>query len=167
MAMADLASHTKCPSVPGAQTTDGPAHAPAVPLSQISERQHITVAYLEQLFQHLRRAGLVDSTRGRTGGYRLARPAREISVAEIMGAVDEGTRMTRCLGHDSISCTASERCLTHNLWVALGDEIGAFLGRVSLQDVVEGLPGRKSRWPDPSAGNVSGHAGATVGGSSR
>lgn len=113
----------------------------AVPLSQISERQRITVAYLEQLFQQLRRAGLVESARGRSGGYRLARPAREITVAEIMAAVEEGVRMTRCMG-DAGACLAGERCLTHDLWEALGDEIAAFLGRITIDDVINGLPGR-------------------------
>jgi Rrf2 family protein len=113
-----------------------------VPLSQISERQRITVAYLEQLFQQLRRAGLVESARGRAGGYRLGRPARDISVAEVMAAVDEGIRMTRCMGHEGEPCMAGERCLTHNLWEALGAEIAAFLERVNLEDVVNGLPGR-------------------------
>jgi Rrf2 family protein len=114
----------------------------AVPLSQISERQRITVAYLEQLFQQLRRAGLVESARGRAGGYRLGRPAREITVAEVMAAVEEGVRMTRCTGGDGEPCMAGERCLTHNLWEALGAEIAAFLEGVSLEDVVNGLPGR-------------------------
>jgi Rrf2 family protein len=114
----------------------------AVPLSQISERQRITVAYLEQLFQQLRRAGLVESARGRTGGYRLGRPARDITVAEVMAAVEEGVRMTRCLGPAGEACLAGERCLTHNLWEALGEEIAAFLSRISIEDVVNGLPGR-------------------------
>ncbi|MGE0701948.1 MAG: Rrf2 family transcriptional regulator [Hyphomicrobiaceae bacterium] len=114
----------------------------AVPLSQISERQRITVAYLEQLFQQLRKAGLVESVRGRTGGYRLGRPAREISVAEIMAAVDEGVRMTRCMGYEGEACLAGERCLTHNLWEALGEEIADFLRRVSIEEVVLGLPER-------------------------
>jgi Rrf2 family protein len=122
----------------------------AVPLSQISERQRITVAYLEQLFQQLRRAGLVESARGRSGGYRLSRPAREITVAEIMAAVDEGVRMTRCMGGDGEPCMAGERCLTHNLWEALGAEIAAFLEGVSLDDVVNGLPGRA-----PAAGEAA------------
>lgn len=130
MAMADLARQ-------------GGEHA--VPLSQISDRQRITVAYLEQLFQQLRRAGLVDSARGRAGGYKLARAARSITVAEVMAAVDEGTRMTRCMGLQGETCMAGEsgeRCLTHNLWEALGEEIATFLGRISLQDVIDGLPGR-------------------------
>jgi len=122
----------------------------AVPLSQISERQRITVAYLEQLFQQLRRAGLVESARGRAGGYRLGRPAREINVAEIMAAVDEGVRMTRCMGAESEACMAGERCLTHNLWEALGAEIASFLEGVSLHDVIHGLPGRQ-----PAAGEAA------------
>ena len=125
MAMADLARE-------GGDT--------AVPLSQISDRQRITVAYLEQLFQQLRRAGLVESARGRTGGYRLGRPAQDISVAEVMAAVEEGVRMTRCMGPAGEACLAGERCLTHNLWEALGQEISSFLGRISLDDVVNGRP---------------------------
>jgi Rrf2 family protein len=115
----------------------------AVPLSQISERQRITVAYLEQLFQQLRRAGLVESARGRAGGYRLGRPAREISVSEVMAAVDEGVRMTRCLGDEGVPCMAGERCITHNLWEALGAEISSFLDRVSLEDVASGISLRR------------------------
>lgn len=126
MAMADLAKHAG----------DG-----AVPLSAIAERQHISLAYLEQLFLRLRRAGLVESARGRAGGYRLGRPADRISVAEVMSAVEEEMRMTRCAGNHEHPCLGHERCLTHGLWDALGDEIAAFLARVTLRDVVEGLPG--------------------------
>ena len=82
MAMADLAKN------------QGEA---AVPLSQIAERQQLSLSYLEQIFLRLRRAGLVDSARGRTGGYRLGRTAAEIPVGEIMAAVEEETRMTRCM----------------------------------------------------------------------
>lgn len=109
----------------------------AVPLSAVAERQHLSLSYLEQIFLHLRRAGLVESARGRAGGYRLGRPAREINVAEIMHAVEEETRMTRCT--ESTPCLGEERCLTHNLWHALGERIEAFLVKVSLQDVVDGV----------------------------
>lgn len=136
MAMADIASR---------------ASGTAIPLSQISERQQITVAYLEQLFQQLRRADLVESARGRSGGYRLSRPAGDISIAEILAAVEERTRMTRCLVPDGEPCLAGERCLTHNLWEALGEEIATFLGRVTLQDVIEGLPRRSPRTPAVTA----------------
>jgi Rrf2 family protein len=110
----------------------------SVPLSAIAERQHLSLAYLEQIFVHLRRAGLVQSARGRSGGYRLGRPARDIPVAEIMTAVDEGTRMTRC-GNGAVGCLGEERCLTHGLWDALGAHITSFLASVSLQEVIDGV----------------------------
>jgi Rrf2 family protein len=124
MAMADLAKF---------------GGAEAVPLSAVAERQQISLAYLEQLFVRLRRAGLVESARGRAGGYRLARPAGRIMVAEVMRAVDEGMRMTRCGGEESAPCIAGKRCLTHGLWDALSDRIGSFLESVSLQEVVDGI----------------------------
>lgn len=133
MAMADMAKH---------------AAGEAIPLSAIAERQHISLAYLEQIFQRLRRSGLVESARGRAGGYRLGREADRISVAEIMSAVEEDVRMTRCAGEMGTPCLAGERCLTHGLWDALGTEIGAFLSRVTLHDVISGIPGHPSR-PGP------------------
>lgn len=128
MAMADLAKY-------GA---DG-----SLPLPAIAERQQISLAYLEQLFLKLRRTGLVESARGRTGGYRLGRPARAISVAEILAAVDEDTRMTRCGGEEARPCMAGQRCLTHGLWDALGDQIASFLETVTLQEVLDGIPAEK------------------------
>ena len=125
MAMADLAKY-------GA--------GEAVPLSAIAERQQISLAYLEQLFGKLRRAGLVESERGRSGGYRLMRPASSVTVAEIMEAVEEGIRMTRCGGEESAPCMAGKRCLTHGLWDALGDQIATFLSSVTLQEVLDGIP---------------------------
>jgi Rrf2 family protein len=127
MAMADLAKNS----------ADG-----AVPLSAISERQGLSLAYLEQIFLRLRRAGLVASARGRSGGYHLARPAEAIRIAEIMNAVDEGTRMTRCHDGDP-GCLGDKRCLTHSLWHALGGHIAAFLASVSLQEVIDGIPAAK------------------------
>ena len=131
MAMADLAKH-------------GPKHDHdvAVPLSAIAERQQLSVAYLEQIFLKLRRAGLVESERGRTGGYRLSRASSDIMVAEVMTAVDEGTRMTRCHGEEAAGCIGEHRCLTHGLWDALGEHIHEFLARVSLDDVLSGRVGR-------------------------
>jgi Rrf2 family iron-sulfur cluster assembly transcriptional regulator len=123
MAMADLAKH------------DGPH---AVPLSAIAERQHLSVAYLEQIFLRLRRAGLVGSARGRAGGYHLGRPAEEITVAAIMEAVEEETRMTRCMGEEGVGCLGPEKCLTHNLWHALGNHIRSFLSGVTLAQVLDG-----------------------------
>ena len=125
MAMADIANHADCD---------------AVPLSQIADRQRVSLAYLEQIFVRLRRAGLVESVRGRTGGYRLGRPAARITVAEVMAAVEEEVRMTRCAGEGNAPCLGTERCLTHGLWDALGEQIEHFLGRVTLQNVVDGIP---------------------------
>jgi Rrf2 family protein len=120
----------------------------AVPLSAIAERQQISLAYLEQLFVKLRRAGLVESARGRAGGYRLGRPAYSITVAEVMRAVEEGIRMTRCAGEGSAPCIAGKRCLTHGLWDALGERIASFLESVTLQEVIDGIPPAKLALPD-------------------
>ena len=127
-AMADLAKYG----------TEGAQALPA-----IAERQQISLAYLEQLFLKLRRAGLVESARGRSGGYRLSRPASEISAADIMAAVEEDMRMTRCGGELDKPCMAGRRCLTHGLWDALGDQIAAFLDSVTLQEVLDGIPPAK------------------------
>lgn len=123
MAMADLAKFGK----------DG-----SVPLSAIAERQQLSIAYLEQIFLKLRRSGLVESERGRAGGYKLARPASAISVVEIMSAVQEDTRMTRCSGEEGSGCVGEHRCLTHGLWHALGNHIRGFLAHISLEDVLTG-----------------------------
>lgn len=109
----------------------------AVPLSAVAERQQISLAYLEQIFLLLRRADLVVSERGRSGGYRLVRSPDEISVAEVMLAVEERTRMTRCRD-EGVGCLGEERCLTHGLWAALGAHIAGFLSQVTLRDVVNG-----------------------------
>lgn len=129
MAMADLAKY---------------GGTSAVPLPAVAERQQISLAYLEQLFVKLRRSGLVESARGRTGGYRLSRPASHITVAEVMLAVDEGMRMTRCGGEHSAPCMSGRRCLTHDLWDALSDRIGSFLESVSLQEVIDGIRSPRS-----------------------
>ena len=105
-----------------------------VALTAISERQHLSLAYLEKLFAKLRTAGLVESTRGRGGGYRLARAPEDIAIADILAAVDEPTRMTRCVG--AKGCVAENRCMTHGLWSALGQNIEAFLARVTVADVI-------------------------------
>jgi Rrf2 family protein len=134
MAMADLAKY-------GA---DG-----ALPLSAVAERQQISLAYLEQLFLKLRRSGLVESARGRSGGYKLGRPASSITVADILEAVEEGVRMTRCGGEEAKPCVAGQRCLTHALWDALGEQISAFLERVTLQEVIDGIPRTEHAEPAP------------------
>ena len=123
MAMVDLASH---------------GSGSSVPLASIAERQHISVAYLEQLFMKLRRAGLVKAIRGPKGGYQLARAASDISVADIMTAADEPVRMNCCSVEGSDWCLGTKRCATHDLWRALGIHISAFLSAVSLKDVLDG-----------------------------
>ncbi|MGH6814236.1 MAG: Rrf2 family transcriptional regulator [Hyphomicrobiaceae bacterium] len=130
MAMADLAK----------QESDA-----ATSLATIAARQNLSAAYLEQLFLKLRRAGLVESARGRHGGYRLGRRACDISIADIMRAVEEETRMTSCLGENSVGCRGKEKCLTHDLWHALGENIRGFLESVSLQEVLDGIPAAKRR----------------------
>ncbi|HWE46433.1 MAG TPA: Rrf2 family transcriptional regulator [Caulobacteraceae bacterium] len=128
MAMADLAKNG---------SKDGSEKA--VSLAEIARRQEISLSYLEQLFGRLRRAGLVRSVRGPGGGYRLARASGETWIAEIVLAVDEPIRATRCAGKGSPrGCMiGGERCLTHDLWERLGEEIHAYLARVSLEDVIE------------------------------
>ncbi|MGE0409935.1 MAG: Rrf2 family transcriptional regulator [Amphiplicatus sp.] len=109
-----------------------------VALADVALRQGISVAYLEQLFSKLRRAGLVESVRGQAGGYRLSREARGIRVADIVAAVDEEIRTTACAPGSAKSCQGSSaRCLTHDLWDELGRQIGIFLNMVTLEDVVE------------------------------
>jgi len=133
MAMADLARR----QVESAER--------AVALSDIAARQEISLSYLEQLFARLRRQGLVKSHRGPGGGYRLARAAAATSIAEIVLAVDEPLRATRC-GAKSPGCMMNgERCLTHDLWEETGRQIEAWLASVSLEDVVAGRVGASRR----------------------
>ena len=117
----------------------------AVSLAEIAARQEISLSYLEQLFARLRKGGLVRSVRGPGGGYRLAKGADETVVAEIVLAVDEPIRATRCIGHSSPKgcMMAGERCITHNLWEDLGDEIHRYLAAVSLEDVVMNRTGQR------------------------
>ncbi len=110
------------------------ARSGPVPLPNIAVRQGLSLSYLEQLFTRLRKAGLVDSTRGPGGGYTLARAAPEISVAEVIAAVDERVDNTTCSGAGN--CHEGEQCLTHELWDDLGSQISGFLGGISLQDLV-------------------------------
>ena len=124
MAMADLAAF---------------GHEAPITLAAIADRQDISQCYLEQLFVRLRRAGLVGSVRGPGGGYRLARDPEEISIEEIVRAVNPPIRATRCDGASGSGCLRdNRRCLTHDLWQALGDRITLFLRSISLADVVEG-----------------------------
>ena len=106
-----------------------------VSLSDISERQVISLSYLEQLFSKLRRQGLVQSVRGPGGGYCLSRGAEMIFVAQVIDAVNETVDATGCGGAET--CQAGGRCLTHDLWTDLSNQIYSFLSSVSLASLVK------------------------------
>ncbi len=101
-----------------------------VTLTDIATRQTISLSYLEQLFARLRKAGMVKGVRGPGGGYRLSRPAEEISVADIIAAVDEQVDSTRCGGKGD--CQNNQPCLTHDLWTGLSEHIRQYLQDISL-----------------------------------
>lgn len=109
-------------------------HGP-ITLADISQRQGISLSYLEQLFSKLRRNGLVDSARGPGGGYRLSRSSDQITVAEVIIAVDENVDATRCKGMKN--CKDDQPCLTHELWSDLSQQIRSFLSSITLAQVVE------------------------------
>ncbi len=120
--------------------TDLAAHAGGAPvgLGDIAVRQGISLAYLEQIFARLRRAGLVVSARGVAGGYALARSARDIRIADVIEAADEEIKTTACERETGVSCQGgATRCLTHDLWDELGRQIELFLNAVTLEDVLE------------------------------
>ena len=147
-AMLDLAMHE----------TDKP-----VTLAGISERQAISLSYLEQLFSRLRRNGLVKSVRGPGGGYRLAKKQTEISVSEIISAVDELIDATQCGGQEN--CREERRCMTHDLWSSLNDKILEYLSGVSLAHLVASQSedrkvvfanrlGNQKTYPDKSSSQI-------------
>ena len=105
-----------------------------ISLADISERQSISLSYLEQLFSRLRQSGLVSSVRGPGGGYHLGRPSEGIFVAQIIDAVNESIDTTNCQGKGD--CQGGEICLTHTLWSDLSKEIHGFLNGISLADLV-------------------------------
>jgi len=106
-----------------------------VTLAAISERQKISLSYLEQLFGKLRRRALVNSVRGPGGGYRLARDMTQISVADVILAVDETLDSTQCGGREN--CRDENKCITHDLWVHLNEHIFSYLGAVTLKQLVD------------------------------
>ncbi len=106
-----------------------------VTLAEISGRQRISLSYLEQLFGKLRRRQIVDSVRGPGGGYCLARDMAQLTVAEIILAVDEPIDATQCAGKEN--CKDDEKCLTHDLWANLNERIFDYLGSVTLRQLVE------------------------------
>jgi Rrf2 family transcriptional regulator, iron-sulfur cluster assembly transcription factor len=123
MALADLACHS---------------NNKPIPLSDVASRQDISLSYLEQLFGKLRRSGLVKSVRGPGGGYLLSRDAEDVRVADIILAVDEPIIATRCKPDSASGCQPDQgRCLTHDLWQELGNQIYLYLSSVSLGDVCQ------------------------------
>lgn len=132
-AMLDIALHSK----------RGP-----VSLADISERQEISLSYLEQLFSRLRKENLVESVRGPGGGYKLGRTPDKIAVGEVIKAVDESVDATRCQGHSD--CQGGERCLTHSLWQDLSERISQFLNGITLGELmakqdVKAVAGRQDK----------------------
>ena len=122
MAMADLARQ---------------AGTRPVALAEIAQRQDISLSYLEQLFSKLRQGGIVTSVRGPGGGYRLAFAMDKIRIADIIQAVEEPIKATRCDAASIKGCTGqSGRCITHDLWEELGRQIHIYLSSVSLADIV-------------------------------
>ena len=123
MAMADLASNI---------------NTGAISLKEISLRQNISLAYLEQIFIKLKNKKLVRSIRGAAGGYTLDRPASEIRLSNIIFAVDEEVKMLKCKKNSKKGCNnKSTKCITHNLWDELDQHIHSFFERVKLQDLVK------------------------------
>ena len=112
-----------------------------VTLAAISERQHISLSYLEQLFGKLRRAKLVSSVRGPGGGYNLAQPSQQVTVAQIVTAVDEPLDATQCGGKEN--CHDDRRCMTHDLWATLNEKMNDYLSSVSLADVIAHQKGKQ------------------------
>ncbi|MGA0601081.1 Rrf2 family transcriptional regulator [Caulobacter sp. KR2-114] len=124
--------------------------ARAVTVADIAERQQISHPYLEQIFARLRRSGLVRSVRGPGGGYQLCREAGAISVAEVIAAVDEPLKATRCGGGETGCMHGGARCLTHDLWEQTGRAIHDYLASVSLADVLAGRLRPGETGPEPA-----------------
>ena len=123
MAMADLAKNSN----------DGP-----ISLTEISLRQNISLAYLEQIFLKLKNNKLVRSSRGANGGYVLEKPASEIKISNIIYAVDEEVKTLNCKKNSKRGCNnKSTKCITHNLWDQLDQHINGFFEKVKLQDLTK------------------------------
>ena len=117
-----------------------------IAISEIAERQSIPAPYLEQLFRYLRKAGILTSLRGPGGGYRLTRPTSEIKIGEIISAVEKRMDATHCGGEGN--CSAGSKCLAHNLWTELNNEVDLFLMNKSLDDVIKSNLNEKKQIAD-------------------
>lgn len=134
------------------------SQAGPVPLADISERQDISLSYLEQLFAKLRKKNLVSSVRGPGGGYLLGKEAEKIAIGEVICAVNESIDATRCNGN--ADCQGGERCLTHNLWQDLSDRIASFLNEITLGELmakndVKNVASRQSNIPSKAIDNIN------------
>ncbi len=128
--------------------------AKPIALADISERQGISLSYLEQLFSRLRRNGLVSSVRGPGGGYKLAKAMQEISVAQIISAVDEQIDATQCGGTEN--CNGDDgRCMTHDLWASLNSKILDYLAGIKLADMVASQHNKQQVVMTPKAATFS------------
>lgn len=129
-------------------------HADAAPVSvlEIASRQNISSAYLEQLVGKLKRAGLLNSTRGPGGGYVLGRSADDMTISEIVACVGEGVDATACGG--KADCQEGHMCITHNLWVDLSTQIDLFLQRITLASLMERHQVDRQNIPSLSAADL-------------
>lgn len=109
-------------------------HQGAVSLSDIADRQHISLSYLEQIFTRLRRENLVKSVRGPGGGYFIAEPLDQVSVQQIVNAMSEDLDARQCRG--SANCQSGQQCLSHHIWEDLSDKISEFLAGISLAELL-------------------------------
>ena len=125
-----------------------------VTLAAISARQSISLSYLEQLFGKLRRHQIVDSTRGPGGGYSLARKMADITVADIIYAVDEPLDATQCGGKENcgsgVKFSDNQRCMTHDLWATLNEKMVEYLDSVTLKDLVDQQRARMAQQQGPT-----------------
>lgn len=124
-----------------------------IPLSEIAERQEVSLSYLEQIFLKLRHHHILKSARGALGGYLLAKSPSEIAIADVVLAVDEPLHVTRCALHSKKGCrTDGTRCVVHHLWDDLGNTIYTFLKNVTLQDLCAQAAIRKDKKEETTYG---------------
>ncbi len=103
-------------------------------ISDVAQRQSIPASYLEQIFSHLRKAGILRAVRGPNGGFKLARPSNEIMIGEIINAVERNMDATQCSGEGV--CNSGTKCVAHNFWIDFNDNVNQFLMTRSLDDVI-------------------------------
>ena len=108
-------------------------------ISDVANRQSIPASYLEQIFSHLRKAGILRAARGPNGGFKLARPSDEIMIGEIINAVERNMDATQCSGEGV--CNSGTKCIAHNFWIDFNDNVNQFLMTRSLDDVISNRRG--------------------------